>query len=65
LSEIRRSVKIRCSGEFLRCSACGQVARQGHDFASILAEEPAAQARHLAKSAVFAAVTSKYGPFAP
>jgi hypothetical protein len=61
LSEIGGAFKIRCYGEFFRCSACKMDSDQRFEFASILASGGAAETPRLTKSAVFAAVTSKSG----
>jgi hypothetical protein len=59
--EIAGAVRIRCYGEFFRCSACKMDSDQHFEFASILASGGTAETPHLAKLAVFAAVTSKSG----
>jgi hypothetical protein len=61
LIEIGDAVKIRCYGEFFRCSVRSAGSHQRFEFASILASGGAAETRRLAKTAVFAAVTSKSG----
>ena len=61
LVEIGGAVKIRCYGEFFRCSVCKIDSGQRFEFTSIFASGGAAETPRLAKSAVFAAVTSKSG----
>jgi hypothetical protein len=59
--EIGGAVKICCYGEFFRCSAYKMDSGQRFEFTSILASGGPGETPRLAKSAVFAAVTSKSG----
>jgi hypothetical protein len=61
LIDIAGAVKIRCYGEFFRCSVRSAVFHQRFEFASILASGGAPETPRISDSAVFAAVTSKSG----